>query len=228
MFSERYIPPGAQREPVSTARNNESNTGVSKETQENAPILPETGVPAESKEEKKLFIEDPNFETYARGIFVNAGRYIKRMAEEGRMTNEQTEEAKEEIKRARKAFNSEHLDDPDFIEVISKYPATAENRAKVEEKKIDENLEREEHAVGKLSDDIHHIIKLIREKGNEANKIFVYVLPNEKQAYANNLDLIKKKIGMEVEIYAVNDKDKYDPENKSKKVKPGRPGIYAE
>ncbi len=31
-----------------------------------------------------------------------------------------------------------------------------------------------------------------------------------------------------VEIFAVNDKKKHDPENKSKKVKPGRPGIYLE
>jgi len=31
-----------------------------------------------------------------------------------------------------------------------------------------------------------------------------------------------------INVYAVNDKKKYDPENKSKKAKPGKPGIYLE
>ncbi len=121
-----------------------------------------------------------------------------------------------------------HITEEIWNKIGNKGFISAENWPEADLKKIDENLEREEHAVEKLSEDIHNIIKLIREKGDEVNKIFIYTLPNEKQAYANNLDLIKKKIGMDVELYAVNDKDKYDPENKSKKVKPGRPGIYAE
>jgi len=121
-----------------------------------------------------------------------------------------------------------HITEEIWNKIGNKGFISAENWPEADLKKIDENLEREEHAVEKLSEDIHNIIKLIREKGDEVNKIFIYTLPNEKQAYANNLDLIKKKIGVDVEIYAVNDKDKYDPENKSKKVKPGRPGIYAE
>ena len=32
----------------------------------------------------------------------------------------------------------------------------------------------------------------------------------------------------DAKIFAVNDKKKYDPENKSKKAKPGKPGIYLE
>ena len=121
-----------------------------------------------------------------------------------------------------------HITEEIWNKIGNKGFISAENWPEADLKKIDENLEREEHAVEKLSEDIHNIIKLIREKGDEVNKIFIYTLPNEKQAYANNLDLIKKKIGVDVELYAVNDKDKYDPENKSKKVKPGRPGIYAE
>ena len=41
-------------------------------------------------------------------------------------------------------------------------------------------------------------------------------------------ELIKKRTGLDIEVYMTNDKSKYDPENKSKKVKPGRPGIYLE
>jgi len=40
--------------------------------------------------------------------------------------------------------------------------------------------------------------------------------------------LISTISGANVVSCAVNDKDKYDPENKSKKAKPGRPGIYLE
>jgi len=97
-----------------------------------------------------------------------------------------------------------------------------------EEKKIDGSLEKQEEAVVKLAGDINHIVKLVKEKGQEVKKVFVYVLPNEKNNLLENLDLLKKKTSLEFEIYGVSDKDKYDPENKSKKVKPGRPGIYLE
>ena len=33
---------------------------------------------------------------------------------------------------------------------------------------------------------------------------------------------------LEIEIYAVDDKDKYDPQGKSKKTKPGKPAIFLE
>ncbi|MFH1918238.1 MAG: class I tRNA ligase family protein, partial [Nanoarchaeota archaeon] len=93
-----------------------------------------------------------------------------------------------------------------------------------DEKKIDEKLEEQERAVDKLVEDINHVSRLVEGK----NKVFVYVLPNEKENYVGNLELIKKKTGFEAKIFAVSDKDKYDPENKSKKVKPNRPGIYLE
>ena len=53
-------------------------------------------------------------------------------------------------------------------------------------------------------------------------------MPNELETYSSNWEMIKKKINLEIKIFAVNDKAKYDPENKSGKVKPGRPGIYLE
>jgi restriction endonuclease S subunit len=100
-----------------------------------------------------------------------------------------------------------------------------ENWPVVEEKKINKKLEEQEQAVEKLSEDINHIVKMIKTK---IKKVFVYVLPNEKEIYVRSKNLIEKKTGLSLEIYAVNDKDKHDPKNKSKKVKPGRPGIYLE
>jgi len=95
----------------------------------------------------------------------------------------------------------------------------------VDEKKIDKNLEKQEQAIEKLAEDINHIKSLIKDKKTKA---FVYVLPNELNNYKESIGIIKKKTNIDIEIYAVNDKNKHDPENKSKKVKPGRPGIYLE
>ena len=82
------------------------------------------------------------------------------------------------------------------------------------------------YGITKMSDvkDINHISKLVNNK----NKAYIYVLPNEKKFYIESLELIRKKTMLEIKIYAVIDKNKYDPESKSKKVKPGRPGIYLE
>jgi len=94
----------------------------------------------------------------------------------------------------------------------------------VDEKKIDDNLERQEQAVGNLILDVSRILELVEGK----SKAFVYCLPNELNHYNANLDDIKKRVGVEVEVWAVNDKKKHDPENKSKKAKPGKPAIYLE
>ncbi len=98
-----------------------------------------------------------------------------------------------------------------------------------DEKKINNKFEKEEELFEKLISDINHVLSLIQERENtKIKKVFVYVLPNEKENYENNLETIQKRTNLTAKIYSVNDKDKYDPENKSKKVKPGRPGIYLE
>lgn len=84
-----------------------------------------------------------------------------------------------------------------------------------DEKKIDVKLEEKEKAVEKLKEDINNIKKLT----GKGVKVYVYVLPNELEVYKGVKGII---------LFAVNDKSKHDPENKSKKVKPGRPGIYLE
>ena len=56
--------------------------------------------------------------------------------------------------------------------------------------------------------------------------VFVYVLPNDLDNYDSKK--LSLEIGKEVCVFAVNDKEKYDPEGKSKNVKPGRPGIHIE
>lgn len=99
---------------------------------------------------------------------------------------------------------------------------------KADKNKINERFEKEEQSVEKLIDDINSVLKLVRVKGSSPKTSFVYVLPNEFEGFERNIDSLKRRTGLEVKIYTVNDKEKYDPENKSKKVNPGKPGIYLE
>jgi len=98
----------------------------------------------------------------------------------------------------------------------------------VDEKKINAKLEQAEQSIDKLVSDVVQVVKIVKEKGKDTTKSFVYVMPQEKANFIENLDEIKKRVGINVEIFAVNDKNKYDPDEKSKKAKPGKPGIYLE
>jgi len=102
---------------------------------------------------------------------------------------------------------------------LSSWPVT-------EEKKIDDKFEKQDEAVEKLVVDIVNINKIIEVKGEEKNNVYVYVMPNELEFYSE--DEISKRVGKEVKIFAVNDRNKYDSNNISKKSKPGKPGIYFE
>ncbi len=95
---------------------------------------------------------------------------------------------------------------------------------KVDEKKIDSKYEKEDEAVESVVNDVNNVMKIVGKK----SKVFIYTIPNEKEIYSRNLGEISKRTGLEVSVYAVNDKDKYDPASKSKKAKPGKPGIYLE
>jgi len=95
-----------------------------------------------------------------------------------------------------------------------------------DESKIDNKIEKAEQAVDKTVSDIMNILKIVSEKGEKCEKVYVYVMPFEKEYF--NEDKISERVGKEVHIYSVQDKDKYDPKNISKKSKPGKPGIYVE
>ena len=104
-----------------------------------------------------------------------------------------------------------------------------ENWPKADEKKIDDKLEHVDKLVDKVIGDINNIVKLIKEKQNKvAEKCYLYVLPSEFVNYNNNLEKIKKRTNIQVQVFAVNDKNKYDPNEKANKAKPGKPGIYVE
>ena len=95
-----------------------------------------------------------------------------------------------------------------------------------DEKKIDKNLEKQEQIIDNVLSDIGNIIKIISEKGKQIKNIYLYVTPNELDIY--NAETLSKKIGTTVKVFASHDKNKHDPENKAKKAKPGKPGIFVE
>ncbi len=95
-----------------------------------------------------------------------------------------------------------------------------------DEKKINEKLEALAKQVDKTVEDILNIVKIIEDKGNKAKKVYLYVLPQELSFYDS--EKLSNRVNKEVIVYSVSDKNKHDPEEKSKKVKPGRPGIYIE
>lgn len=89
-------------------------------------------------------------------------------------------------------------------------------------KKINEKLEKVDAVVDKTVSDVMNILKLVKA----GKKVYLYVMPQEKEFF--NEPELSRRIGKEVKVFAVNDKNKIDPQNKAKKAKPGRPGVYVE
>jgi leucyl-tRNA synthetase len=97
-----------------------------------------------------------------------------------------------------------------------------------DESKIDENIEKQEKMIEDLVEDINNVVNIATKSGKKVSKAFVYTLPKEKEIYSERIEFLKKKTNLEIFVYAVDDSKKYDPQNKSSRAKPGKPGIYLE
>ncbi|MFA5174051.1 MAG: leucine--tRNA ligase [Candidatus Pacearchaeota archaeon] len=95
-----------------------------------------------------------------------------------------------------------------------------------DESKIDEKLELAEKNFEKLISDVNNILKIIENKGEKSEKIYIYVMPFEIEIYNNKK--LSERIEKPVRVFAVNDKQKYDPKAIAGKAKPGKPGIFIE
>ncbi len=96
-----------------------------------------------------------------------------------------------------------------------------------DEKKIDEKLEEGEKAVDKTVSDIATVVSIVKDREDiDPDSVYLYVMPHEVANFSE--DVLNKRTGKKVKVFAVNDKDKYDPEGKAKKAKPGKPGIFVE
>ncbi len=120
-----------------------------------------------------------------------------------------------------------HITEELWTKINNKPFLSLQSWPKPDESKIDLKLEQQEQALENTISDINNILNLIKEKENkEPKKIYLYTLPNETETY--NEKQLSEKLNKPVIVFAVNDKSKHDPENKSKKAKPGKPGIYIE
>jgi leucyl-tRNA synthetase len=104
---------------------------------------------------------------------------------------------------------------------LSNWPVADEN-------KINENLEKDEKNMEKLAEDINSIQNLFSKEKKKAQTVYIYVIPNEKKLLEDNIEMLEKKTKLKVKVYLVNDKNKYDPQEKSKRAKPGKPALYLE
>jgi len=96
-----------------------------------------------------------------------------------------------------------------------------------DETKIDNSIDEAERIVEKTIEDVLNIINIIKAKHNREPKcVYLYVIPKEQEIYSE--EFLSKRIGKEVKVFAVNNPNKYDPEKKSEKAKPNKPGIYIE
>jgi len=118
-----------------------------------------------------------------------------------------------------------HISEELWEKINGKGFISLENWPKADESKIDKELEKMEEQLNKTISDINNIINLLRNK-KEMKNIYIYVIPKEKEFYKKNKELIKNKTLLNPKVFAVNDKEIYDPEGKAKKTKPGKPGIF--
>jgi len=94
------------------------------------------------------------------------------------------------------------------------------------EKKIDAEVLKQEEIFKKICDDIKQVIRL--SKKNKGLYLYV-VTEKELLSLQGSTGFLKKELGFEnVKVFLAKDLKKHDPENKAKRAKFGKPGIYIE
>jgi len=82
-----------------------------------------------------------------------------------------------------------------------------------------------EELIEKIIEDINNIQKFVKIKPNKA---YLYTIPDEKKDLEEATEFLKKDLGLEIKVFANNEKNIHDPQGKSKKAKPGKPAILLE
>ncbi len=92
--------------------------------------------------------------------------------------------------------------------------------------KVNLKKKEEEDLNQKIIKRVFSLVSNFEKRGSKIKKVYLYVLPFEFEKI--DVSKLKREIGKEIFVYSVKDKKKCDPENKSKKAKPGMPGIWFE
>ena len=101
---------------------------------------------------------------------------------------------------------------------------------KFEESEINEEIETWEKISEELVSDVSNIIKMMKKRGKEPKKCYIYILPEEIKYYLENEKEIRRSIeGIGIEVHLIrSDEAFYDPMDKAKNAKPKKPAIYLE
>ena len=121
-----------------------------------------------------------------------------------------------------------HITEELWSNIGNKSFISLEKWPQVDEKKINSSFEKEEKIVDDVVNDVNNVVNIIKSKGKDVGKLYLYAIPNELDSYSSNLGEIGRRTGLNVKVYSVADRGKHDPENKAKKARPGKPGIYLE
>lgn len=122
-----------------------------------------------------------------------------------------------------------HITEELWHKIGNKTFVSKEKWPSYDDKKINEELEKQEQQVNQTIEDIKNIIKIMKEKQNKIpEKVYLYLIPKELALYKEFNEIIEKSLNLKINISAVNDFKKYDPQNKAQKAKPGKPAIYLE
>ena len=95
-----------------------------------------------------------------------------------------------------------------------------------DEKLICEQIEKIEQEKEKTVQDVRNILRIVNKPQPKA--IYLYVIPPELKKLSDLVPILEKEFNAKVQVFAVNDAKRYDPENKATKAKPGKPGIFVE
>jgi leucyl-tRNA synthetase len=90
--------------------------------------------------------------------------------------------------------------------------------------KINKEIEEAEKTIQKTMSDINQILHITNKKS--AKNIYIYVIPPELKKYKEAESFLSNIFNTNIQIFASNDSKKIDPDSKSRKAKPGKPGIY--
>jgi len=95
-----------------------------------------------------------------------------------------------------------------------------------DEKKIDEEILKQEDSFIKNCEDIKQVVKLSKKNKH----LYLYVVAEKELLYLQSaIGFLKREFGFEdVRVFKADDPKKHDPENKAKRAKFGKPGIYIE
>jgi len=169
-------------------------------------------------------MEETLFRTAFEKAFFGLGNslkwYVRRIKPNKKILNETIET---QIKLI--APFAPHLAEELWHKINKKTFVSLEKWPVCDDKKIDAKAEESEKAIEKFLEDIKNIMKIVEKKPEKA---YIYLIPKDLELFKEASEFLSKELNLTIKIFAVNDKDRYDPQSKAQKAKPGKPAIYVE